>query len=243
MLKSLFATVLIAALLAAAPAEAKLLRFAGYDFNIKEGSGLGPGPNSWASSQAFVDSHGRLHLRLSKRNGQWYSGEVSTVSRLGFGTYEIEFEGDIAGLDKDVVFGFFHYPTADIGADATNEIDIEFARWGSEANPPLNYTVWPVDGSLNYVHKGLAFPARQGRSLHRYSWRSGHVAYYSAMLRDNGEVRKSVTWTFKPKNPKKRIGQQPMPLFFNLWGRKGLPPSDGEAVEVIINSFKYTPAQ
>ena len=242
MSKAVLAAALAAALLLPEAADAKRIRFAGYDFETKEGRGLGPGPNDWASSQAFVDSQGRLHLRFSKKKGKWYAGEIESVSRFGFGTYEMEFRGDIAGLDRNVVFGFFNYPPADVGPDATNEIDIEFARWGSRANPPLNYTVWPVDPALKPAHQTFSFGKGAAISRHRFSWTRRSVVYQSELLDADGDVKLAREWVFTPGQFGKRISMSPMPVFFNLWGFRGQEPSDGENVEVIVNSFTFTPA-
>ncbi|MFM2282472.1 MAG: hypothetical protein RLZZ444_4703 [Pseudomonadota bacterium] len=237
----LFSTLLTFSLLSAS-AESKQLRFAGYDFTIKEGNGLGPGPNSWAASQVFVDSKGRLHLRFSKKKNRWLAGEVRSVSRLGFGTYEMEFEGDIGGQDKNVVFGFFNYPTADVGPDATNEIDVEFARWSDGRNKPLNYTVWPARLGPRNAHKTFSFPKGVTRSIHRFTWKRDRVFYVSVLLDEDGKALKRYSWLFSPKDYKNRIGSKPMSIFFNLWGFRGQSPSDDKPVEVIINKFTFTPA-
>jgi hypothetical protein len=225
----------------AAPAKAERLRFSGYDFIIKQGAGMGPGPNDWATSQAFVDSKGRLHLRYSERKGKWLAGEITSVSTFGFGTYEIEFEGDIGGLDRNVVFGFFNYPTSDVGPDGTHEIDIEFARWGDQSYPPLNYTIWPVDPAIKPAHKAFGFGARITSSIHRFRWQKDRIGFNSVEVKDNGHTGKEVTWVFKPSNPQKRISSAAMPLHFNLWGFRGQEPADGKPVEVIINRFTFTP--
>lgn len=224
-------------------AEAKQLRFAGYDFIVKEGKGMGPGPNDWATSQAFVDTRGRLHLRFSEKKGKWLAGEIWSVSRLGFGTYEIEFEGNINGLDKNVVFGFFNYPTEDVGPDATNEIDIEFARWGKSNYKPLNYTVWPAKPGLKYAHQTFSFRRGYGKSVHRFTWKADSVTYVSEQLDDDGNVERSVSWTYAPEDYPDRISSNPMPVHFNLWGFQGQEPSNGKPVEVIINRFTFTLAE
>jgi hypothetical protein len=242
MLKFL-AMALIVILIVPATADAKRLRFSGYDFNTKEGSGLGPGPNDWAGSQAFVDSKGRLHLRFSKKKGKWYAGEIESVSRFGYGTYEIDFVGDIGGQDKNVVFGFFNYPPADVGPDETNEIDIEFARWGQQRYEPLNYTVWPVKPNLKATSRAFSFKKGVAHSQHRFVWKQDRVVYYSAVIKDNGDVGQDAYFAFKPKDYRQRISATPMPIFFNLWGFRGKAPDDGEPVEVIVNSFRFTPAE
>lgn len=223
--------------------EARQIRFAGYDFTVKQGKGMGPGPNDWASSQVFVDTRGRLHLRFSEKKGKWLAGEVQSVSRLGFGTYEIEFEGDIHGQDRNVVFGFFNYPSADVGADATHEIDIEFARWGIGNYKPLNYTVWPVKPGLKNAHKVFSFRTGRGRSIHRFTWKADSVAYASEEIREDGSIGRQISWTYTPADYPDRISSSPMPIHFNLWGFQGRKPSDQKPVEVIINKFTFTPAE
>ena len=241
LLRLLFAFLMCALLTGAAQAER--LRFSGYDFKIKKGNGLGPGPNDWATSQAFVDGKGRLHLRFSKKKGKWLAGEVQSVSKLGFGTYEMEFEGDISGQNRNVVFGFFNYPTPDVGPDATNEIDIEFARWGVSNYKPLNYTVWPARKGIKNAHKVFSFRTGYGKSIHRFTWKPDSVVYQSQEIRDNGSIGAEAYWAFTPNNSSARISSSPMPIYFNLWGFQGREPSDGEPVEVIINKFTFTPAQ
>lgn len=239
-IRSVVALVLSLALFGAA--EAKRLRFGGYDFKIKEGRGLGPGPNDWAASQVFVDTKGRLHIRFSEKDGRWLAGEIQSVSRLGFGTYEIEFEGDVQHQDKNVVFGFFNYPPADVGPDATHEIDIEFARWGISNYKPLNYTVWPVLPSLRNAHQAFSFRSGYGRSVHRFTWKADSVTYLSQELREDGSVGREVSWTYAPDDYPDQISSSPMPIFFNLWGFQGRSPSNDRPAEVIIRRFNYTPA-
>jgi hypothetical protein len=240
MFKRLFLSIAVLTLLPGT-SLGKRLHFSGYDFKIKEGTALGPGPNDWARSQASVDTKGRLHLRFSEKDGKWYAGEVQSISKFGFGTYRIVFEGNIGGQDKNVVFGFFNYPTADVGPDGTNEIDIEFARWGDRANAPLNYTVWPVDPGLDNAHQSFVFRRGGRKSVHQFTWSPDSVVYASAEIDDDGSAGNTAGWTFAPKNPQARIGQDPMPVHFNLWGFQGRLPSDDKPVEVVIDSFEYTP--
>jgi hypothetical protein len=231
------------ALAAASDALAKTIRFSGYTFEVKQGRERGPGPNDWAPSQVGVDREGRLHLRFSERNGRWVAAEVSSVERFGFGTYEMVFIGDIGGLDRNVVFGFFNYPGSELGPDVHTEIDIEFARWGSRTAKPLNFTVWPPDDSVKNAHRQFHFRKGERRSLHRFTWERDHVHFYSAELNDRGRPVREVEWTFLPGNPARRIGDQPMPVHFNLWGFRGGKPSDGMPVEVIVESFRFTPSE
>jgi hypothetical protein len=244
-MKTLLMSACLVAGLIATPAEAaKRLRFSGYDFTVKTGEGLGPGPNRWAASQAKVDSRGRLHLNFSKTDdGLWTAGEIQSVSRFGFGTYEMEFEGDIGGQDKNVVFGFFNYPSEDVGPDTTHEIDVEFARWGDLTNKPLNYTVWPVKNELKQTGRSFGWPRRVARSRHVFVWSRTSVDFRSELLNSNGDVLKTETWRYAPTDYKTRIASKPMAVHFNLWGFKGKAPRDGQPVEAIVTRFTFTPAQ
>ena len=236
------ALALLLALSFCGAAESKRLRFSGYDFKIKQARNMGPGPNDWASSQAFVDRQGRLHLRFSEKKGKWLAGEVSSVSRFGFGTYEMVFTGDIGGQDRNVVFGFFNYPGSELGPKIETEIDIEFARWGRSGWKPLNFTVWPPSGKTPNAHKTFSFRKGVRKSLHRFTWERERIIFYTAELNDEGRPVREISWTFQPADYHLRIGDQPMPLHFNLWGFQGRSPSDERPVEVIIDRFSFTPA-
>jgi hypothetical protein len=185
-----------------------------------------------------------LHLSYSRNeDGNWTAGEIQSVSKLGYGVYEMEFQGDIGGQDKNVVFGFFNYPSADVGPDTTNEIDVEFARWGDSDNKPLNFTVWPAKNDLRPSGRAVGWPSGVKTSIHRFTWSKRSVVYTSILLGKNGDALKTVNWEFKPEDFKDRLGSEPMSVYFNLWGFQGKKPSDGKPVDVIVNRFKFTPAE
>ena len=48
-------------------------------------------------------------------------------------------------------------------------------------------------------------------------------------------------WDYSPTNSSRYISQQPMPVHINLWLFKGLPPKNGQEVEIVIQDFKFTP--
>ena len=205
------------------------LTFSGYTWEIRSGTG-GPGPNNWSSSNAWVDAEGHLHLRLSKVGNAWYCAEVTTTQRLGFGTYQFKIKGRVDLLDKNVVLGLFNYPTSDVGPDATNEIDIEFARWGNAAYPNGNFTVWPAQEGLSPAeHTFLSVLGDS--STHQFTWAEDKVSFNSA----------GVTWEYSPTDYHARISSQPMPVHINLWLYAGHAPSDGEEVEIEITEFSFTP--
>ena len=84
---------------------AKTITFAGYDWRVKSGSHLRPGPNNWDENNVRVDQDGHLHLALTNRGSQWCCSQVSMVDRPGFGRYQFWVIGRIDQLDPDLVFG------------------------------------------------------------------------------------------------------------------------------------------
>ncbi|CAF4138088.1 unnamed protein product, partial [Rotaria sordida] len=110
----------------------------------------GPGPNIWSSNNVQIDENGHLHLKISLSNEQWTCAEVYTPQKYGFGRYVWYVEGAVDKLDQKVVLGLFTYPTRDEGPDGTNEIDIEWSKWGQDDSNAINlsYTVYPrTEGS------------------------------------------------------------------------------------------------
>ena len=84
-------------------------------------------------------------------------------------------------------------------------------------------------------------PAKALRSTHVYVWRRNHVTFTSSRGHRSGSGQRIARWRYAPTDAAARISRQPMPLHINLWGHRGNPPSDGEDIEVIISSFRFTP--
>ncbi|HEY6475179.1 MAG TPA: hypothetical protein VI456_01275, partial [Polyangia bacterium] len=190
-----------------------------------------------------VDVDGYLHLRISNGSGTWTASELFTTDRLGFGTYQWQVDGPIDGYDENVVLGLFPYgPAAGIGADGTNEIDIEYARWGQANGPNGDWTDYPASGST-VGEMSYTFSLGGGTlSTSRFTWSSSSIA--SALLGGLQEEGSSTglikSWTYAPANPTTNIPQQSLPLGMNLWCFNA-PPSDGQPVEIVIRDFVYVP--
>jgi hypothetical protein len=220
----------------------KTLTFSGYDWTVKSGSGKGPGPNDWDDNNVSVDRHGYLHLKLTQRGGCWYCSQVSLSKRLGFGEYQFWIIGRVDSLDPNVVFGLFNYPTADVGPDGTNEIDVEFAKWGRAAAPIGNYTVWPAQKGPDRSFKRFALDLHGDYTTHRFAWTATGVSFKSLAGHRDDSANELAQWVFQPPDPARQVGHNPEPVQINLWLFKGQPPLDGKEVELIISAFKFTPA-
>ncbi len=90
-----------------AVADARTVEFSGYTWNVKNVSLGGPGPNRWSDStdSVWVDVDGKLHLKVRKIAGQWYSAEVTMQPSLSHGRYEFMLETNTEAYDPGIVAG------------------------------------------------------------------------------------------------------------------------------------------
>lgn len=216
------------------------LYFSNLLWHVKEGRG-GPGPNNWSRNNVWVDASGRLHLKISKINGVWYCPEVYTDKRLGFGEYTFYTIGRIDTLDRNLVLGLFHYTTPDIGPDTTNEIDIEFARWGDPNHPIGNYTVWPAVTGIRPTTHVFNVSLDGTYTTHGYHWSSQSISFKSGYGHYPNFPYLIHAWRYAPSDYTRRIPQHAMPMHLNFWLLRGMPPINGQEAEIIISKFCYKP--
>lgn len=246
-----------------------LLQFSGYNWRLKQSEQLaGPGPNYWSpkDGNVWVDAKGRLHLKITNRDGKWYCPEIICTDSATYGTYAIELEGPIDKLDPRVVFGFFTWDDTAFIEQANCEIDIEISRWNDPKAQNLHYSVQPTFGSeepsgryreRTYLHH---MKLRQPNSTHLFTWRPDSIMFSSY----EGDVHQGHllgAWSYTIKNPMRRTEAQgkrtnpigiPKPgpkthLRLNLWlidiNNDGVAdaPAYGEEVEVVIKKITITP--
>jgi hypothetical protein len=228
------------ALLASA-AHAETIRFAGYDWSVRDYPG-GPGPNQWDPANVFVDEAG-LHLRITQIGGVWSCAEVVLNQSLGFGTYSFDVTGRPDKYDPNVVLGLFTYPNSDaIGPGGTNEIDIELTRWGDKHNPNvINWTVYPPALGPKVTDSHFPMKLKSDASSHSFVWSSTGVAYAAYAGYADGKPKLIAKWNDAPAKPETRIPQAAVPLHMNLWLLNGTPPGDGKPVDIVIRGFTFTP--
>ena len=223
------------------PAAAATISWAGYTWEVRNDTG-GPGPNTWSPGNVSVDSNGYLHLKIAKVGNTWTCAEITkTAPTVGYGTYS--FVVSIDTFDRNVIFGMFNYPQASVGPDGTNEIDMEIGKFGNANSPNLNYTVYPkaLGSTPRNVSQSTNFTIDSGYdTLHKFVWRSGTVAF-TTIEQASGRTSKTLgSWT-TPSSFASQIGGSAEPVHLNLWLNAGNAPSNGQAVEVIVKSFTYTP--
>ncbi len=222
----------------ASPAQAAL-QWKGLDWEVTNGGMAGVAKGSAAN--VSIDASGYLHLNIKKNGDTWTASEVFTTQKLGFGTYQWQIEGPVDTFDKQIVLGLFPYgPAANIGVSGTNEIDIEWARWGYADGTNVGFTNYPNSGSVvgNKSYKATLGGSKS--STARFTWTSEYIESsvyegHRALTSEQGLLAK---WKYEPQNPSTNIPQQAMPLGINLWCF-GTPPSDGKNQEIVIRDFQF----
>lgn len=221
---------------------ARTITFSNLIWEVKDGFG-GAGRNYWSNENAFVDENGWLHLKITHVKGKWYCSEIHTTTPLGFGQYWFYIIGQIDNLEPNVVFGLFNYPSKGNAPDKTNEIDIEFSKWGVPGPTASNisYTVWPSILEPNKTVLSYTMKLSGDYSTHGFTWDKDKIFYQSGYGHYKDYSNPILTWLFAPPDFENRIPQKELPTHINLWLNNGKPPVDGHEVEIIIKKFCYKP--
>jgi len=148
------------------------LQFAGYEWNIRTEASDRNGPShNYDPANAYVDSRGSLHLRVTLEQGKWTCSEVTLARSLGYGTYLFTVE-DIAHLEPATIFSAFtwdDYPT-----DPNHrEMDVEMSRWGDVGSENARYLIQPYYIPTNVSH----FTAPRGQLTHSLHWEPGRASF------------------------------------------------------------------
>ena len=224
-----------------ASTQASIIQWQGHTWTLKSDQASGPGPNNWNPKNIFVDTKGCLHLQITSDpaspNG-FDCAELVTTDKLGFGTYQWQIQTRVDVFDPWVVLGLFPYGPPDLGPDGSNEIDIEYSRWGRSTGTAGGFTIYPNVGTVMTTHQ-FAFHLESTETTSRFTWDSKGIHFW--LMADLQPVEKTqnvlATWDYTPTNYLDAIPQNAMPLHINLWLDRGHAPANGQPVEVIIRSF------
>ena len=223
-----------------AAGAARQISFSGFDWLVKNSasSRVGPGPNYFSDSprNVWVDSAGRLHLRIERRTGRWFAAEVVSVASFGYGTYRWYLDSPVDNLDPNVVLGLFTWN--DDPAYNHRELDIEFARWGNAAYANGQYTVQPYTVAGNQYT--FNEPAGVAQSTHSLVWGGGSAAFTSVRGHDPlaSDPRLGIAGhTFTQGVPPAGGENARM----NLWLFEGSAPTNRKDVEIVVKRFEFIP--
>ena len=153
-------------------ASQKTLQFSGYEWHVRNvGSNRGGRENKYDSANAWTDSNGFLHLRITNNGGQWSCAEVKLLRSLGYGSYRFVVR-DVSQLEPAAVLSIFTWDDADAGQNH-REMNIEMARWGDPASKNAQFVVQPYYVPANVVR----FNVPAGVLTHSFRWDPGRVAF------------------------------------------------------------------
>ncbi len=206
--------------------------WSGETWQIKTSRSLvGPGPNLFEAANVSVDPQGRLHLRIVRNGaGAWTSAEIIGPRTYGYGTYTFTLASNVGALDPNVVLGLFTW--SDRARFAHREIDIELARWGNAADATnAQYVIQPHDGAGHLAR--FTQPAMD-HSVHQFTWGPGRIDWQGTGGTGSPIASYSYAGSDVPPSGDERVR-------LNLWLFQGAAPIDGQPVEVIIESFAFTP--
>ncbi|MCA5005790.1 glycoside hydrolase family 16 protein [Sphingobacterium bovistauri] len=211
----------------------RIIKFSGFEWVIRDSypSREGPGNNLFSSSKknVWIDTEGRLHLKITHDRGKWYCSGIRLKKPLGYGTYTFYVDSDVSKIDVNVVAGMFTY------LNDREEIDIEFSKWSDESSYNAQYVVQPADVVGNKHQFDVASGVKP--SIHSFEWRENFIFFESLGVKDGDDTVLSkwkYTGDYIPKVNNEK-------LEINLWLYKGLPPSDLKEVEIILNSVSFSP--
>lgn len=191
---------------------------------------VGPGPNYFSDSldNVWVDTLGRLHLRITNRGGRWNCAEIISKRPIGYGRYALQIDTSPL-FDKNVVFGAFSWAEAEM---ESREVDmLELGRFGNSSDPNNSQNVvqpYTIPGNqLRFLLPAIA------PTVHEMDWLLNTVSFQSsdqfgAPLHE---------WAYGGQPPP--TDSERLNFRLNLW--LVAPPSDGNEVEVIVNRFAFTP--
>lgn len=218
----------------------------GYDWDVKNSGGFlfGPGPNRFSDSadNVWVDAGGRLHLRITFRNGLWVCPEIVSRRSFGYGTYRFFLDSAVDALDPNVVLGLFTYDDDPTTTGGHREIDVEMSRWGNALDPTnAQFVVQPyhIPGNLTR----WTIPAGAAPTTHSFTWSNGHVDFFShhgTFAPPPASVPQISTWSHTSASVPTPGDER---VRMNLWLYNGSAPVNGQETEVVISRFTFIPAQ
>jgi hypothetical protein len=210
----------------------KTLQFSGYEWRIRDAPSSRGGMNNYDANNAFTDSSGALHLRISKRSNDWTCAEVTLTRSLGYGTYSFVMR-DVSHLDPAAVFTIFTWDYS--GANKNNgEMDVELSRWGDPTIKNAQYVIQPF-----YIpENAFRFEVPAGVLTQSFRWEPGHVLFRTLRGPDPSSKAAPVAeHAFSSVVPAHVAESVRMNLYVFRNTKKAL----SNETEVVVDKFEYLP--
>lgn len=218
------------------------LTFSGIEWAVKASDGrVGPGPNLFSDREenVWLDDTGRLHLKITEHDGEWYCAEVISESSFGYGTYRFYLDTPVDDLDPNVVLGLFTW--SDDPGFHNREIDIECSRWtNADSDANAQFVVQPYTAP-DSLHR-FTLPPSIPNSTHTFTWEPHRVLF--GCLKGHGVKAAQPTdvideWVYSGRNIPEPGTENAR---INLWLVSGKVPQRQRSVEVVVNKFEFVSA-
>lgn len=211
------------------PLASRTLNFSGYEWEIRDvPSDRGGATNTYDPTNAWTDTDGRLHLRVSHGVGEWTCAEITLTRSLGYGSYLFDVH-DVSQLEPAAVLGLFTWDNS--AADFNHrEMDVEISRWGDPAGKNAQYVVQPYYIPANVVR----FSAPSGHLTYSFRWEPGRVSF-KTVRQPGGETIAEHTFTSGVPQPGGEAVHMNLYVFSNPQSPLRHP------VEVVVDKFQYLP--
>ena len=215
-------------------APTKPLKFSGYDWDVRTiASDRGGSGHPYSGENAWADSTGALHLRISKTSDDWSCAEVVLNRSLGYGTYVLVVR-DISQLEPAAVLSMTTFDDWG-GEQYYREMDVEVSRWGDASSKNnAQYVIEP------YYHPGnvYQFVAPPGTLTYSMQWEAGHAKFKTRRgnsMRPDAPAISEHEFTSGIPSP----GQERLQLFFYVVASDKNPLQHDN--EVVLEKFVYLP--
>jgi hypothetical protein len=215
-------------------AVSEKLEFSGYEWkNPMNVTSVRNGlPNTYDAANASIDTKGRLHLSIVRRDNRWTCSNVVLTHSFGYGTYLFSLE-DVSHLEPAAVLTLFTWD--DLGADQNHrEMDIEISRWGDPGIMNAQFVMQPY-----YVPENVArFATPPGQVTYSFQWEPAKVSFQALRGGERFSQRSAVaTHDFTSGVPSP--GTESVSMNFCAFGFSKAPLE--RTAEVIIDKFQFLP--
>lgn len=206
---------------------------------------------SGKSTEVFVDDAGKLHLKINRRDGYWYSVDIAADTALGYGTYAVFTETKFDAFPQNVAFEFSITPDAAMDSYTPPSIAIQFTQlFENTSISPLRFLVANIEQNIIQERKERIFrpdqPFRMAGlfSTHAMTWTPRHIEF--ASYHDHGLPTPylGALWDFtgSPATGVRVPETTPTTVMRLRFWSAGAPLGD-TSIEVIIKKILFIPHQ
>jgi hypothetical protein len=214
-----------------APQPDKIIHFSGYDWLVRQvPSSRGGKENLYIADNAWTDTEGFLHLRVTRKGEGWACAEVSLARSLGRGIYSMTVS-DVSHLDPAAAMTFYTWDDV-AESQQHRELDVEISQWGDPSNKNAQYVLQPYYEPSN-VERFIVPP---GPATFSFNWEPHKVIFQTFFGRDRGGHPFSEhVFTSGVPSP----GNEMIHIDLYAFGKTRIPMQKDS--EVVIEKFEYLP--